>query len=65
MTQMHLEAIGRESLEFFLWSEIGRQPVKAPLAATISPYLTSPTHPTREYERRTYHKTWVSTNSAP
>ena len=28
-------------------SEIGRQLVKAPLAAAISPYLISLTHPTR------------------
>ena len=30
-------------------SEIGRQPVKAPLAAAISPYLTSLTHPTHAW----------------
>ena len=29
-----------------LFGEIGRQLVKAPLAAAISPYLISPTHPT-------------------
>ena len=29
----------------FLWGEIGRQHVKAPLAAAIGPYSISPTHP--------------------
>ena len=32
-----------------LFCEIGRQLVKAPLAAAISPYLTSPTHPTHRF----------------
>ena len=34
-------------LQFYL-SEIGRQLVKAPLAAAISPYLISPTQPMHE-----------------
>ena len=35
-------------LQFYL-SEIGRQLVKAPLAAAITPYLISPTHPTHAW----------------
>ena len=35
-----------------LLSEIGRQLVKAPLAATISPYLISLTHPTHAWNER-------------
>ena len=35
-------------LQFYL-SEIGRQLVKAPLAASVSPYLISPTHPTHAW----------------
>ena len=31
-------------LQFFRLGEIGRQLLKAPLAAAISPYLISPTH---------------------
>ena len=37
--------VSQGGLQFFL-SEIGRQLVKVPLAAAISPYLTSLTHPT-------------------
>ena len=37
--------VSQGGLQFYL-SEIGRQLVKAPLAAAISPYLTSLTHPT-------------------
>ena len=35
-----------------LLGEIGRQLVKAPLAAAISPYLISPTHPTHAWNVR-------------
>ena len=35
-----------------LLSEIGRQLVKAPLAAAISPYLISLTHPTHAWNKR-------------
>ena len=37
--------VSQGGLQFYL-SEIGRQLVEAPLAAAISPYLISPTHPT-------------------
>ena len=37
--------VSQGGLQFYL-REIGRQLVKAPLAAAISPYLISPTHPT-------------------
>ena len=37
--------VSQGGLQFYL-SEIGRQLVKAPLAAAISPYLISLTHPT-------------------
>ena len=37
--------VSQGGLQFYL-SESGRQLVKAPLAAAISPYLISPTHPT-------------------
>ena len=36
--------VSQGGLQFYL-SEIGRQLVKAPLAAAISPYLISLTHP--------------------
>ena len=32
-----------------LRGEIGHQLVKAPMAAAISPFMISPTHPTHEY----------------
>ena len=37
--------VSQGGLQFYL-SEIGRQLVKAPLAAAISPYVISLTHPT-------------------
>ena len=37
--------VSQGGLQFYL-CEIGRQLVKAPLAAAISPYLISLTHPT-------------------
>ena len=40
--------VSQGGLQFYL-SEIGRQLVKAPLAAAISPYLISPTHPTHAW----------------
>ena len=40
--------VSQGGLQFFL-SEIGRQLIKAPLAAAISPYLISPTHPTHAW----------------
>ena len=40
--------VSQGGLQFCL-SEIGRQLVKAPLAAAISPYLISPTHPTHAW----------------
>ena len=39
--------VSQGGLQFYL-SEIGRQLVKAPLAAAISLYLISLTHPTHE-----------------
>ena len=38
------QIVSQGGLQFYL-SEIGRQLVKAPLAAAISPYLISLTHP--------------------
>ena len=40
--------VSQGGLQFYL-SEIGRQLVKAPLAAAISPYLISLTHPTHAW----------------
>ena len=40
--------VSQGGLQFYL-SEIGRQLVKAPLAAAISLYLISLTHPTHEW----------------
>ena len=40
--------VSQGGLQFYL-SEIGRQLVKAPMAAAISPYLTSLTHPTHPW----------------
>ena len=40
--------VSQGGLQFYL-SEIGRQLVKAPLAAVISPYLISPNHPTHAW----------------
>ena len=40
--------VSQGGLQFYL-SEIGRQRVEAPLAAAISPYLISPTHPTHAW----------------
>ena len=42
--------------QFYL-SEIGRQLVKAPLAAAISPYLISPTHPPTQPMHEMYNET--------
>ena len=39
-------AQSRGGLQFFLQGEVGRRSVKVTLAAAISPYLISPTHPT-------------------
>ena len=38
-------------LQFYL-SEMGRQLVKAPLAAAISPYVISLTHPMKQWNYR-------------
>ena len=43
--------VSQGGLQFFL-SEIGRQLVKAPLAAVISPYLISPSYPTHAWNVR-------------
>ena len=40
--------VSQGGLQFYL-SEIGRQLVKAPLAAAISPYVISLTHPTHAW----------------
>ena len=40
--------VSQGGLQIYL-SEIGRQLVKAPLAAALSPYLISPTHPTHAW----------------
>ena len=45
--------VSRGGLQFYL-SEIGRQLVKAPLAAAISPYLISPTHPKHKLSCKTF-----------
>ena len=45
-TTYHIVSQG--GLQFYL-SEIGRQLVKVPLAAAISPYLISLTHPTHAW----------------
>ena len=47
-------------MRVFLCGEIGRQLVKAPLAAAISPYLISPTppnptHPTQPMQKIDHH----------
>ena len=44
--------VSQGGLQFYL-SEIGRQLVKAPLAAAISPYLISPTQPMHEMYNET------------
>ena len=42
------QIVSQGGLQFYL-SEIGRQLVKGPLAAAISPYLISLTHPTHAW----------------
>ena len=59
-----------DTLQYSLWGEIRRQPVKAPLAAAISPYYFDLTHPSQAWmwkENRpqhhkappTLHEQWV------
>ena len=48
--------VSQGGLQFYL-SEIGRQLVKAPLAAAISPYLISPTHPPTQPLHEMYNET--------